>query len=273
MGGLGRLGLGVRGVQAAGFRVLRMWSTGVEPSKWKFCGAGARVTAMVVCAAAGVLVSGCERSGTPQEVRVVRAGATDEGVSKAGTSAAAKEIAKHGAGDAQAVAVDSSSVAAERSGGGQRSAMPSEPKTPAVELVPVTISIDGIEVSLDVYAWRNLMPMVVEEAGEPSPETLTEPGGMLVRLALKPAGTAAGTTVKLPEGTDLSYVELRQSEKVWTGTPVNEGEPTAAVARMVRGGPKWVPGDGTMTVVVRVTAPDGQTLYVKAEGVVVEEVH
>jgi hypothetical protein len=148
---------------------------------------------------------------------------------------------------------------------------PYEPKTPAIESIPTTIAIDGIEVTLDVYAWHNLMPMVVDE-GMPPPDH-----GMLVRLALKPTTTASGAVpgvaAELPEGTDLTHVELRQASKLWTGTPVNEGEPTAGVVRMVRGGPDWRHVDGVMTVVVRVTAPDGQSLYVKAEGVVVEEVH
>lgn len=122
-----------------------------------------------------------------------------------------------------------------------------------LEAAPMTVLLNGQEVILTPYLWRDFMPPVPVN-GRPM-------------IAAFQVGSADSTALADAVTIDAAWVV--NGDEVWAGT-VGEGryaQPTRVYYQVVmRGGPKWGPGI-TVDAVVRVRDSKGEAHLLRATGV------
>jgi hypothetical protein len=122
---------------------------------------------------------------------------------------------------------------------------PSNLPVPDLQAAPLSVTVDGVSVSVTAYAWRDFMP------------TTTSPDHSLsVSLTLHVADGAA-----LPSDLTVDASWALNGSTVWVGPSLSEGafqrDPT------MRGGPAWDIGS-TVTAVLRLRDGRGNTYLLRA---------
>jgi hypothetical protein len=104
---------------------------------------------------------------------------------------------------------------------------------------------------LRAYAWRDFMPSPDDSAADGS--------DLMVRLQV-----VSLDSLPLPAGLLVDSAWVRSAEGLWLTAPTDESRPDIpnGVDLMLRGGPKWAPGQ-TADVLVRLRLPSGEALYVR----------
>ena len=126
---------------------------------------------------------------------------------------------------------------------------------------PVQISINGKELRLETYLWRDFMPTIVPDDYV---ETSTIPGSALI--AKLKISTVDKSEFPADVKADLAWIILDNGQ-IWT-TPVIEERPRIStnpvLEVMARNGPKWGP-HVNVDVVVQLTNTAGETVLLQAK--------
>lgn len=112
-------------------------------------------------------------------------------------------------------------------------------------------SVGGRPVGLRIYAWLDFAPR---------PGGSGEGSDLMVNLQLRSLDAAPP-----PAGLVVDSAWVRSTEGLWATAPDDESRPDFpnGLDLMLRGGPKWKPGQD-LDVLVRLRLPSGETRYVVA---------
>lgn len=116
------------------------------------------------------------------------------------------------------------------------------------------IELDGVDVSLETYMWRDFMPM-------------SPPDGRALSAIFR---VDSDQKVELPLGLQVVAAWVVYRNKVWR-SDIGASQPRPfpyRIERFARNGPKWGP-DVEVAAVVRLLEADGSTHLLRASGQVI----
>jgi hypothetical protein len=126
-----------------------------------------------------------------------------------------------------------------------------------LQSAPDTVTINDRPYVLDVYLWRDFMPV-------------TPPEGKPLQASVKIVPVDTGY---VEPNLDANEIWIIHGEKAWAHSLENVGKPGNLQKRKIlekaaHDGPKWEPGIKT-TVIVRITDTEGNAYLLKSDGVMI----
>jgi len=121
----------------------------------------------------------------------------------------------------------------------------------ALRAATETVQVDGAELRLEAYAWRDFQP-------------ITPPGGRPLRVRVR---VTAGLGSNVPDGVRIDALWVLQGAKSWR-LDVQPAPPVGTVEALGANGPKLEPGS-TVEVVARLSGTGVSARWLRVNGVVV----